>query len=90
MIKTSRSLWVRLRPEPERDHEFDETPEQLKNQEAQRAVILSLEHFGYRPDLGANAVQGNCESCPAAGMNDYVSKPIQAKELPSALERAAK
>jgi signal transduction histidine kinase/DNA-binding response OmpR family regulator len=37
--------------------------------------------------MTANAMQGDREMCLAAGMNDYVSKPIQVKELQSALER---
>ena len=39
--------------------------------------------------MTANAMQGDREECLAAGMNDYVSKPIQVSELQSALERAA-
>jgi CheY-like chemotaxis protein/nitrogen-specific signal transduction histidine kinase len=37
--------------------------------------------------MTANAMQGDREECLAAGMNDYVSKPIQVKELVGALER---
>jgi len=39
--------------------------------------------------MTANAMQGDREMCLAAGMDDYVSKPIQIKELQTALERAS-
>ena len=39
--------------------------------------------------MTANAMQGDREMCLAAGMDDYVSKPIVISELSAALERAA-
>ncbi|MEW6731934.1 MAG: two-component regulator propeller domain-containing protein [Acidobacteriota bacterium] len=38
--------------------------------------------------MTANAMQGDREECLAAGMQDYVSKPIQVAELKAALERS--
>jgi len=39
--------------------------------------------------MTANAMQGDRDRCLSAGMNDYLSKPIQAKALRDALERCA-
>ena len=39
--------------------------------------------------MTANAMAGDREKCMAAGMNDYVSKPVQLAELESALARGA-
>jgi CheY-like chemotaxis protein len=48
---------------------------------------------GQRPRIvamTANAMQGDLEICLAAGMDDYVAKPIRVQELAAALERASK
>ena len=39
--------------------------------------------------MTANAMQGDRELCLAAGMDDYMSKPIRMEELVAALERSA-
>jgi CheY-like chemotaxis protein/HPt (histidine-containing phosphotransfer) domain-containing protein len=39
--------------------------------------------------MTANAMQGDRELCLAAGMDDYISKPMRISELVGALERAA-
>jgi PAS domain S-box-containing protein len=40
--------------------------------------------------ITANAMQGDREQCFAAGMDDYISKPIKTEELAAAMERAVR
>jgi CheY-like chemotaxis protein len=40
--------------------------------------------------MTANAMEGDREMCLAAGMDDYISKPIRVPDLVEALEKADK
>jgi PAS domain S-box-containing protein len=59
--------------------------------EAARRVVAGEPDPAKRPwiiALTANAVQGDREACLAAGMNDYISKPIKKEQLGEAIGRA--
>jgi two-component system sensor histidine kinase/response regulator len=61
---------------------------ELDGYEATRAIRQSPRICGVRViAMTANAMQGDREKCLAAGMDDYVSKPVRLEELRAALER---
>ncbi len=64
---------------------------ELDGLEAARRICAHWTERRDRPwiiAITANAMQGDREACLAAGMDDYISKPIKTEELAAAMERA--
>ncbi|MEA2666341.1 MAG: hypothetical protein QOI11_3285, partial [Candidatus Eremiobacteraeota bacterium] len=64
----------------------------LDGYEATRAIRAAQAGSGARVTIvamTANAMEGDREACLAAGMDDYLAKPVQLAELRGALERHA-
>lgn len=59
---------------------FEATRRLRRSQEARNPNIPVIA-------ITANAMHGDRERCLAAGMNDYISKPVSEKEVRAALER---
>jgi len=58
--------------------------------EASRRIVATQPDAARRPRIvamTANAMQGDREACLAAGMDDYVTKPIRVDTLVEALNR---
>jgi CheY-like chemotaxis protein len=64
---------------------------EMDGMEASREILNRWPNPADRPwiiALTANAMLGDREKCLAAGMDDYLAKPIKLDELTSALNRA--
>ena len=64
---------------------------ELDGLEATRRIIagMTAAQRPYIIAMTANAMAGDREACIAAGMNDYIAKPVQMRNLADALARAA-
>jgi CheY-like chemotaxis protein len=63
---------------------------QMPEMDGLEATRYLCAHFASRPRIiamTANAMQGDRELCLAAGMDDYLSKPIRVEELVAALSK---
>ena len=55
---------------------------------ATKRIMIEFDHRPWIIALTANALRGDRDICIQSGMQDYVSKPIQVKDLMDALERS--